>query len=284
MNTTSNHRLIFQLLIAIAVVTGLLSSCGSSRSVTGGKTSQNESAGNLKNAYTSLVETYDNSWTTLSVPVSVALRSPKTLKASGTLTMTRGKDIGISVRVLGIEVASLYLSGDSVWALDKWHKYYVAESISELLGGFPATVENVQDMLIGHAFVIGDSPLTAGDVKKFNLAASTGNWSMSPRKTPGNVEYSFVIADGGDLTGLEAVVAGRPVTCSYGAFTPSTPAGPVTSSTMVKATGGKTSVEAGIEWKFNKAKWNGAPAKPLTIPRGYTRIKAADLLKAIPSL
>lgn len=69
--------------------------------------------------------------------MNVSLKLPKRISASGTMTMTRGKDISISMRVLGIEVATLYITGDSVIALDKWHKYYLAESVESLLGGCP---------------------------------------------------------------------------------------------------------------------------------------------------
>ena len=76
----------------------------------------------------------------------------------------------------------------------------------------------------------------------------------------------------------------RPITCSYGEYLADTPAGSVTSSLSVKASGSKHSIEAEMELRPDKAKWNGGSSRKVTVPRGYTRIEASKLLKAIPEL
>lgn len=283
----TGHHHIFSIFLPLIVFVALLSSCGSSRQGAGnqGKVSQGETS-TLAHAYTSLTDSYSNDWTTLSVPVNVSLKSPKRISASGTMTMTRGKDISISMRVLGIEVASIYITGDSVIALDKWHKYYLAESVESLLGGMPATVGNLQDMILGHIFLLGENPVTAKDVKKFTLTPGTGDWFAAPRNTPGNIDYQFaVMNDDNRLALLTATIGSRgPVVCTYGDYSDSTPAGTAANSLTVKVSGSKTAVEAALSLKMSKAKWNSAPARPVTIPRGYTRIEKSSLLKLIPSL
>lgn len=283
----ANHHHIFSIFLPLVVVVALLSSCGSSRQGASnqGKVSQGETS-TLAHAYTSLTDSYSNDWTTLSVPVNVSLKSPKRISASGTMTMTRGKDISISMRVLGIEVASLYITGDSVIALDKWHKYYLAESVESLLGGMAATVGNLQDMILGHIFLLGENPVTAKDMKKFTLSPGTGDWFATPRNMPGNIDYQFaVMNDDNRLALLTATIGSRgPVICTYGDYSDSTPAGTVANSMSVNVSGSKTTVEASLTLRMSKAKWNSSPARPVTIPRGYTRIEKSSLLKLIPSL
>ncbi len=285
--TKAGHHHIFSILLPFIAFVALLSSCGSSRQGAGGQGSvQQDGTSALSRAYTSLAESYNNDWTTLSVPVNVSLKSPKRISASGTMTMTRGRDISISMRVLGIEVASLYITGDSVIALDKWHKYYLAESVESLLGGMPATVDNLQDMILGHIFLLGENPVTARDVKKFTFTPGTGDWFAAPRNKPRNIDYQFaVMNDDNRLAMLTATIGTRgPVTCTYGDYSASTPAGTVAGSVNVRVAGSKTAVEAALSLKMSKAKWNSSPARPVTIPRGYTRIEKSSLLKLIPSL
>ena len=72
--------------------------------------------------------------------------------------MQRDRSVHLSLRFLGMEVASLMVTRDSIFALYKLERLYFAESISDLLGGFPATVGNVRDLLLGRAFILGDTP------------------------------------------------------------------------------------------------------------------------------
>ena len=65
------------------------------------------------------------------------------------MTMVNGKDIHISMRMLGFEVGAAYITSDSLYAYAKLQRVYVAESISRLLGGLDADISDLQSLLIG---------------------------------------------------------------------------------------------------------------------------------------
>ncbi|MDE7443802.1 MAG: DUF4292 domain-containing protein [Muribaculaceae bacterium] len=89
-------------------------------------------------------------WTTFSAPLKVKLESPKKVNISGRCTMERGKSILLSVRMLGMEIGNAYVTPDSVYVLDKIHKYLLAESLDEVLNGNYVEFTALQELLTGN--------------------------------------------------------------------------------------------------------------------------------------
>lgn len=89
-------------------------------------------------------------WTTFSAPLKVKLESPKKLSISGRCTMERGKSILLSVRMLGMEIGNAYVTPDSVYVLDKVHKYILAESLDAVLNGNYIEFTALQELLMGN--------------------------------------------------------------------------------------------------------------------------------------
>ncbi len=94
--------------------------------------------------------------------------------------MQRDRSVHLSLRFLGMEVASLMVTQDGIFALYKLERLYFAESISDLLGGFPTTVGNVQDLLLGRAFILGDTPGTL----TLHPRRHPQNWTITPQAAP----------------------------------------------------------------------------------------------------
>ena len=79
-------------------------------------------------------------WNTFSAKGSADLSfgASGSLSASTQLRMVRGEVLQISVRIiLGIEVARLYMTPDSLFLVNKMQKQYVAASLQEIGGGCP---------------------------------------------------------------------------------------------------------------------------------------------------
>ncbi|WP_303041674.1 DUF4292 domain-containing protein, partial [Duncaniella muris] len=174
-------------LLLITLTALLASSCRSGRNAAGSNTgdySQNTgktlSQSQLKTMLNSLSDSY-GTWSDVKIPLTLRLKSPKKISIGGTLTMQRDRSVHLSLRFLGMEVASLMVTQDSIFALYKLERLYFAESISDLLGGFPATVGNVQDLLLGRAFILGDTPLAPS---RCTLAGTPENWTITPSGTP----------------------------------------------------------------------------------------------------
>lgn len=76
----------------------------------------------------------NDAWTTLYASVNVDMSKPMSMGCSGRLTMENDKYIHLSMRFIGMEVAVLYMDKDSIYFVDKYHKYFFAEPLDVILG------------------------------------------------------------------------------------------------------------------------------------------------------
>lgn len=224
-------------------------------------------------------------WEKLRMPLTVNLESPTSIGLSGTASMERGKSINISMRVLGMEVAVLYLTPDSVTVLDKWNKRYVSEGLKKFLGDFPVNMYNVQDVLLGRAFILGQEALTSMDLQQMDFETNgTDRWACQPKNAPANSQYAFVFMN----NILESMVAGivgkEPVKFRY-SEPELTRFGPMAGQISFSASAKKKPIIGSLTWNFDKCKWNSeVDIRPVSIPRGYSKIEASDILRGITKL
>lgn len=216
------------------------------------------------------------SWDEMKVPVNLSLKSPKRFNVGGTLTMVRDRSIHLSFRFLGMEVASVMVTPDSIYALYKLERIYFAEKISDLLGGFPATVGNVQDMLLGRPFVLGENAVHFSDCKIEGTAAT---WSITPSRSPFGMSYDFTVdTPTGNVELLTVNIPSRaPITAEYSDFA-SSATGPLAGTTLISAPTSRGTFSGELELNPRKAEWGRGYARSWSVPRGYTRVKAADIL------
>ncbi len=278
------------MIAVILPISAILTGCGTNKGVTT-TTSRETTSGTATLSITTgeckaILANYGE-WERVKIPLNLRLRQPKSMSLSATATMERGKSILISLRFIGMEVGVLYLTSDSILAIDKFNKRYVSEPLEPLLGGFPANISNVQDLLTGRPFLLGNEKPIASEINKFEIDTQLGNdmWGLIPKTFPSGVEYGFSFSPVTALS-LLVVKAGShdPVNVNFSS-PETTPAGPMSPTVSISATLGKTSLDASLEWNFAKAKWNeGVEIQKPSIPRGAERIAAAKLLKSLSSL
>lgn len=225
------------------------------------------------------VEGAAKEWKSVKVPVSLKLTAPRSFSVSGVLTMERNSSIHLSLRFLGMEVGAVAVTADSVFAIYKLDRLCYAASIRELTGGFPATVGDLQDLIMGRPFAIGYGSLRESSPR---LDATAAGWTLTPTSLFPGIEYRFLIDPATDCPeSLTVDIPDRkPVVVSYNEFTPTT-AGPVASITDIAAPTRGSDLGARINMNLRKAEWNNATAKQLSIPAGYTRISTTDLLRVM---
>ena len=164
-------------------------------------------------------------WHDVYMPVKLNLKSPSSMSMSGRATMVRDSVINLSMRVLGFEVAVANITNDSVWLVDKYHKYMFAEPLSAITGTYRMSVGDIQDMLLRRAAlddeIIFDNarsdspvsvkfsdPVTSGDNQYYsdiNLSAKLSNidvaatleWSLSSAKWNENRQVNFAAPTSG---------------------------------------------------------------------------------------
>ena len=232
----------------------------------------------LSQHFDALVSSYVD-WDDVSVPVRLELEAPKQMSISGRATMERGKSVMISLRVLGMEVASLYITNDSVYATEKIHKYYIAEDINSLCGKFPVSINDVQDMLLGQVFLLERGRLEKSMRKQVILSEMGEYWTILPKKFYNEVEYAFGMSQNDELKALSVSRNGEtPLVCQYGNHSNSK-AGMIAQNVKINLLTGKISVKANIKWDAESAKWNTGKPSVWKMPKGYKRISGEALLK-----
>lgn len=273
-------------LLVIIFLALLASACGPSRSAQKKQQSEmaraNAAMQRASESYAALTGPYKD-WQTLEVPVKVNIASPVKFSCSARMQMIRGRWLGISVRMLGFEVAYLTADNDSLHAYVKVQKRYVSESISRLFASSGYNLSNVQDLLLGRLFLPGGSTATPADARDFTMEQSADLLLLFPADTvaAGEIGFASSLASNRLIT----------TTCKAGThqgsliYTPAskaTPAGPVAGQTQLNADLGGT-LEATLEYDLGGARWNGTVTPRVwKVPSGARRIKVtADLLKSL---
>lgn len=279
-------KLRYLFIIAVSVL--VLASCGSGRKAATQVTGYENLDANtelsrkqLNELFSSLQSSY-GAWNDVKMPVKLRLRSPKQVSVSGTMTMVSGKSIGLSFKVFGMEVAQISVTADSIYALYKMDKVYFAEDIAGFMGDFPATVGNLQDLLLGRAFVLGDGAMRSSGCL---LAGNGASWTITPQDAPAGMSYEFEVSlPLNRVSSMSVNIPSRsPIVASY-ADTEMTAVGVAAAETTIRAKTSKAELEASIELNLNRAEWNTGSVKPWTAPKGYRRITKAEVAKMIKAM
>lgn len=218
-------------------------------------------------------------WQTMQTGGNIALKGGSSFSSSIQLRMVRDEAIFISLRpLLGIEVGKLLITADSVYAVDKVHKRYVAEQVSVLTSGIPVTVSDVQDIFLGRPFIIGKGTL-CGELKPLLDITQVGNnVVMTPKDQYRGYSYSFTFNKSGRISSLDIFPVGA-TKATYQvkyADVKSTAAGNIAHEVNVDAAAQKKKFSFSLDYKT--IDWNGSvKIYKNIIPKGYTRMSAADL-------
>lgn len=270
-------------LLSIAIVAVIISSCGASKQAA--TPTQSVSRQTLDQRYDALVSAYGD-WENVYVPIKLQMTEPSKFSISGRMRMIKGKSIDISLRMLGFEIGRIFASADSVYAIDKINKRYLAESLPSIIDNvLPASAEVIQDMLIGRAFIIKKGTLDQSmrnDVK-LTSDSTTLAWFIKPIAQLNEGEaYGFRANDTNtiDLLAAGSSRIGVVATCAYSGHTNIDNIGFVASNIFIDIMTVKKSTKAEIKWSWDDAKWNQEIASAaFSIPKGYKRLKGSDILK-----
>lgn len=193
------------------------------------------------------------SWNSLEVPVQVNLTAPKNFNISGRLSMVQGRELLISLRFIGFEVGQLYANTDSIWVVERYHKWYLAESLSALGARTGLNLSDIQGLLIGRP--VRALPLIEGIEAVYKVDEATSR-----------------------LEGLGILRGGIPVFgIAYGPQV-STPGGVMASDFDFAAESGKFEVGGSISFSTGQARWNsGLKELKFQRPTTYRRIRLSEI-------
>ncbi|MBR5673699.1 MAG: DUF4292 domain-containing protein [Muribaculaceae bacterium] len=217
-------------------------------------------------------------WQTMQTGGNIKLSAGSSFSSSIQVRMVRDQAIFISLRpMLGIEVGRLLITADSLYAVDKVHKRYIAEKVSLLTSGIPVTVSDVQDIFLGRPFIIGKGTLS--EANKSEMAANYDNncVTLVPRENYKGYGYTFTFNKSNLITSLDIVPSGS-TTAAYQvkySDVKSTAAGNIAHGINANATVDNKKMALSLTYK--NIDWNENVKIDRSIPGGYSRMSARDL-------
>ena len=162
------------------------------------------------------------------------------------------------------------------------HKYYLAEPIDKIFAGASLSIGDIQDALLGRAFINNRGTLTADMLNQVTVADGENNsWDISPQsKINGSISYSFRLSDNDNSMQSFTVDTGsKQYSCSYSdptAIDGSRFMQRMSISTKV----GKTEIDATLALDFDNVKWEVPESARWRTPKNYRRINPRALSQA----
>ena len=216
-------------------------------------------------------------WQTLQTGGNIKLSAGSNFSSAIQVRMVRDEAIYISLRpMLGIEVGKLIITADSLYAVDKIHKRYIAEKVSILTSGIPVTVTDVQDIFLGRPFIIGKGTLSEA-LKSQVTASSESPIVLTAKESYKGHGYSFSFDKNNRISSLDIVPAGSSAAAYQVKYSDvrGTKAGNIAHAINVSASIEKKKMAFSLSYK--DIDWNGKVKIDKDIPNGYSRMSAKDL-------
>lgn len=217
-------------------------------------------------------------WQTLQTGGNIKLNAGSSFSSAVQVRMVRDQAIYISLRpMLGIEVGKLVITADSIYAVDKVHKRYIAEKVSILTSGVPVAVRDVQDIFLGRPFIIGKGTFNEALKDETTTSRESGSILLKPNETYKGYGYAFAFDKKTRITSLDIVPQGS-TTAAYQVKyndVARTLAGNIAHAVNVNATVEKKNISFSLTYK--DIDWNGKVKIDQNIPNNYKRMNARDL-------
>lgn len=113
-------------------------------------------------------------------------------KASAVFKIVKDSMMQVSVRFLGTEVARVTITPDSVYAINRLKKQYVAEDISSLKDVIDFNYYNLQALMTNHLFLAGKQSVSRSDYNEFDITATDSHYILQA-KGKKNLIYNFTV-------------------------------------------------------------------------------------------
>ncbi len=240
----------------------------------------------VESNFEALIASYPR-WETFSSKgeVEVGLGTGKSLNASMQVKMIRGEALQISVRVLlGIEVARVVVTTDSVFVLNKMKQQLFAESLEAMSKRLatPLSVETIQDALLGRIFLLG-SQANSYRLSDFDVEEGLNSqWTLSPKKQDNRFLYWFEL-QGTQLltTRAGAMTSSKSVVCRYSDFVQQKGSENFPAQMTLALEGLSTPISLNLRYNSSSISWDSAVKIDNLNTSKYTRVSASQVLKML---
>ena len=273
---------IFRVLMISAVAT-LLVACSSTKKVNNDVVDNNTInttvTDNINDQWLGSVLSTIGGWTTMKANGHFSIKGGgKSFSSAMQVRMVRDDVIYISIRpLLGIEAGRLIIKDDSLFVINKLQKLYLAEKVSLLTMGVPATVGMMQDMFLGRPHILGEGTLNASRRSLVKVVDSDSRYVIQPISQHKDFNYAFTYDSNSHIVSLDVKLTkgNDAYSMAYGDIQ-RTLAGNIAHSidfnTDVK---GKP---LSLKLEYDRITWNETLDTSFSIPSSYKRQDARSLM------
>lgn len=230
-------------------------------------------------AWLSAMTTTIGGWSTLKSGGHLTVKGAgKSFSSAMQVRMVRDEAIFISLRpLLGIEAGRLVIRGDSLFVINKLQKLYMAEKVSLLTAGVPATVGMMQDLFLGRAHLMGEGTLNASRASMVEVVTEGSKLLVTPKSQPRDFSYAFAYDADKHILSLDVKLAkgDNAYAITYGDVQ-RTLAGNIAHS--IKFNTDVKGKSVGLEMDYDRISWNEDVDLSFNIPSGYKRQDARALM------
>lgn len=269
--------------IAILIVMVTLSSCRSSFEPVATIDVETDSRLSAVGRFDALAGSYKD-WSSVTMPFRLQLETPESKSISGKATMVRDKCVQLSFRAVGMEVAYVHITADSVFAIDKMNKLCIAAPLSDVVGTSGMTIGNLQDLFLGQAFIMGKERLSQSARQDIRIETDSAAWAIVPNADMSDLVYYYSVYNADVLKSLTVVSANGGIECAYSIPTEGN-AGVVAQKTTFTGEYKGNAFNASLLWNAKNAEWNTITmVKKRKMPKSYERIEIDRLIYIISSI
>lgn len=269
------------IILSLITLAALMTACGTFKKAANlpqtTDTTPTTQQGVSSDPYDAVVATLGD-WQTMQTGGNIKLSAGSNFSSSIQMRMIRDEAIYISLRpMLGIEVGKLIITADSLYAVDKVHKRYLAEKVSILTSGIPVTVKDVQNIFLGRPFIIGKGTLNEELKPQVTTSNDGGKVTITALEQYKGHGYAFSFDKNNRITTLNIVPTGSTAATYQVKYSDvkKTNAGNIAHGIDANATIDKKKIAFALTYK--NIEWNDNVKIDRGIPNGYTRMSANDL-------
>ena len=264
--------------IAILItLVAMMTACGTFKKTTSVPDSTTTTQTSVTDPMADVITTLGD-WQTMQTGGNIKLSAGSSFSSAIQVRMVRDRAIYISLRpMLGIEVGRLLITADSLYAVDKLHKRYIAEKVSILTSGIPVTVSDVQDIFLGRPCIIGKGTLSEANKSGMTVNTEKNSLTLVPAESYKGYGYAFTFDKSNRITSLDIVPQGS-TTAAYQvkySNVQATNAGNIAHAINANATIENKRMAFSLNYK--NIEWNGKVKIDRSLPTGYSRMSARDL-------
>lgn len=204
------------------------------------------------------------------------------MKSRATVRILKDRVLQISIQpLLGIEMGRIQITPDSLFAVDKINRRYLAASLESYKDMLPFDIRlaAIQALFLDRPFLLDKGDLTESDYSRFAYTRSKSQWLLSAANE--GVDYRFVTDETCRIVETSMYTTDAPrcrMEWTYAGFNRQNDAW-FPAEVNVRFEGAGKSVQ--VDLSYSTPSWNTLQELDFSVPSQYRRMEIPDLVNML---